>query len=107
MTDPVSKRLIVAVPLAACAVLLSLCAVQAMGRGGDVAAPTPEGVNTACALDAVQAKIGEKPMVLETLTLAGPLRVLKRGQPMTMDFIESRTNVELDDAGLIARVWCG
>ena len=37
----------------------------------------------------------------------GPLRVLKPGSIMTMDFREERLNVELDEADRIANLRCG
>lgn len=36
-----------------------------------------------------------------------PNRVLRPGQPMTMDYRPDRINVELDDSDRVVRVFCG
>lgn len=37
----------------------------------------------------------------------GDLRVIKPGQPVTMDFRHDRLNVEVDDHDMIVRIHCG
>lgn len=36
-----------------------------------------------------------------------PNRILRPGQPMTMDYRPDRINVELDDNDIVVRVFCG
>lgn len=36
-----------------------------------------------------------------------PKRIIRPGQPVTRDYIPSRTNVMLDENGVITRVYCG
>ena len=42
-----------------------------------------------------------------TLPADKVVRVLKEGQPATMDFLEDRLNIETDDDGIILRLYCG
>jgi hypothetical protein len=41
------------------------------------------------------------------LTGASIIRVVKPGQPITMDFMSNRANVEIDAAGFVRDVRCG
>ena len=36
-----------------------------------------------------------------------PKRIIPPGTAVTQDYIASRTNVDLDESGVITRVWCG
>lgn len=36
-----------------------------------------------------------------------PLRILKPGDAYTQDFAPNRVNINLDEAGVITRIWCG
>jgi hypothetical protein len=60
-----------------------------------------------CQVDDIMPYIGEHKDILEQLDLAEGSRVLMEGQPMTMDYRSTRTNIELDEAERIKRVWCG
>lgn len=54
--------------------------------------------------------VGQKPTpgIEATIKVAGMMiRVLPPGSNMTMDYSTSRVNLELDDQGVIQRVWCG
>ncbi|MCR8546373.1 I78 family peptidase inhibitor [Salipiger sp. P9] len=42
-----------------------------------------------------------------TLPALDKIRVVREGQPMTMEFNPERLNIETDDAGVILRVFCG
>lgn len=44
---------------------------------------------------------------LEELDTPGRIRVIAPGQPVTMDYIETRLNIELDENGLVALLRCG
>ncbi len=66
-------------------------------------APPHEGCNfdTLIGLP-VNEKIEEK-----VKALGRPYRVLTPGSMMTMDHIPERVNFDVDDSGVITRVWCG
>ena len=51
--------------------------------------------------------IGQNRSVLATMKFAGPVRIIEPGMAVTMDYIATRTNIELDDAGTITRITCG
>lgn len=36
-----------------------------------------------------------------------PLRILKPGDAYTQDFAPNRVNIDLDEAGIVTRIWCG
>ncbi|MBY6002626.1 hypothetical protein KUV62_01825 [Salipiger bermudensis] len=42
-----------------------------------------------------------------TLPADAQIRVLKQGQPMTLEFLAERLNIETDDDGVILRLFCG
>src|SRR3546814_11180429 len=68
---------------------------------------------TQCDADAAQSYIGQdasEATVAEAKAAAGAtgaLRVIKPGQPVTMDFRADRLNVEVDDDNAILRITCG
>jgi hypothetical protein len=69
-------------------------------------APTsraPEGTCDATEFSAIEG------LDIETVTLPAELeqRVIGPGMAVTMDFRPNRLNVEIDDAGMIRRVYCG
>ncbi len=44
---------------------------------------------------------------LEELDAPGRVRVIAPGQAVTMDYIATRLNIELDENGLVVRLRCG
>lgn len=65
-----------------------------------------------CNADPVQALIGQEAseaVVAQATADSGSasVRVLKPGQPATMDFRQDRLNILTDDAGVIERLSCG
>src|SRR3546814_10424440 len=72
-------------------------------------APDPADMATQCDADAAQSYIGQdasEATVAEAKAAAGAtgaLRVVKPGQPVTMDFRADRLNVEVDDDNAIDR----
>lgn len=60
-----------------------------------------------CGASELQHLIGENGSVLDSMKFAGPVRILEPGQAMTMDYSVERLNIQLDDSGMISRVWCG
>jgi hypothetical protein len=68
----------------------------------------PEGTaHQTCAAALVTPLIGEPQSALDGLTIPQPFRIILPGMAVTMDHRPERTNIEIDDAGHISRVWCG
>jgi hypothetical protein len=94
---------------------------QAAQAGNEVVAPAAEAEAVAdadasatpCNADAAQSYIGQdasEATVAAAQAAAGAtgaLRVIKPGQPVTMDFRADRLNVEVDDGNAIVRITCG
>ncbi len=101
--------------LGACATPPGEAAAQAQAAqaGNDVIAPVPGDAASQCDADAAQAYIGQD--ASETTNAeaqaaagaTGAVRVIKPGQPVTMDFRADRLNVEIDDGNAIVRITCG
>lgn len=66
---------------------------------------TPTG-DARCGAEALQTRIGQSARVLETMRFAGPVRIIRPGMAVTMDYRPDRLNIEIDAANTIARVWC-
>lgn len=68
----------------------------------------PEGVGPeSCGAGALQGLVGQSATVLQTMKFAGPMRILRPGMAVTMDYSPDRLNIEIDDAERIIRVQCG
>ena len=61
----------------------------------------------ACGAVNLQHLVGQKVEVLEGLNRAGPQRIIRPGQVVTLDFDAARLDVDLDENGVITRIWCG
>ena len=126
MTIP--HRPLILLSIAALALALGACTTpgddsaaraQAAQAGNDVVAPTPAPVAdandaaTQCNADAAQSFVGQQAgddVVAQAQAAAGAegaVRVIKPGQPVTMDFRADRLNVEIDEQGAIVRISCG
>lgn len=95
--------------------LLPLCAGLALSACLPEATPAPEdGVSSlpapaddTCGARAAGALIGKDKSALASLAgRRDPMRVISPGQAVTMDYIQNRLNVELDEAGKIIRMSC-
>ncbi|WP_460272733.1 I78 family peptidase inhibitor [Celeribacter sp. ULVN23_4] len=60
-----------------------------------------------CAIESITPLIGESQSALEGLDIPEPFRIVLPGMALTMDHNPKRTNIDIDDAGQIKRVWCG
>ncbi len=76
-------------------------------NGYDMEASAPAAVKPACGFDSFVGRRPDTIVEAELKATGRPYRVLKPGSPMTMDFSEQRINLDLDDQGVIRRVWCG
>lgn len=99
MTLPVKFAPLVLAPLA---LLLAACVAPAPK-------PTPDPMPpiTACGAGELQGLIGRSAAVLQTMRFAGPVRVIRPGMAVTMDYSPNRLNIEVDAREIITRVSCG
>ena len=81
--------------------LLAACVTE----GGSGAAPDP--VADACGASGLQQLVGQPASTLETMRFSQQLRVINPGQMVTMDYLEGRLNIAIDDQDRISRVYCG
>jgi hypothetical protein len=84
---------------------LQACVPQGGAGGGTV---VPSTAPDACGAAALQDLVGRPITDFEAMSM-GPktLRVLRPGDAMTLDFSETRLNVDVDQNGNISRIWCG
>jgi hypothetical protein len=80
-----------------CATALAAC----------VEGESPMPTEDACGASMMGDLVGQNRSVLETMKFAGPVRIIEPGMAVTMDYIETRLNIELNEAGTITRVSCG
>ncbi|NDV02806.1 I78 family peptidase inhibitor [Pseudoroseicyclus tamaricis] len=75
------------------------------------AGPAPSGELTSCGADAYQALIGapraDAEAALSGRVADGTARLIGPNTVVTMDYVDTRLNVELDSAGTITRIYCG
>jgi hypothetical protein len=69
--------------------------------------PLPPGDPDACRASAMQDFVGQRESVLYATNFVVPIRVIRPGTAVTMDYIATRMNFEIDRSGRIARVFCG
>lgn len=72
---------------------------------GVIIPPTPPA--GACGAADLQYLVGQSETVLQTMKFAGPVRIIRPGMAVTMDYSESRLNINIDKAGMISGVNCG
>ena len=60
-----------------------------------------------CAADKLQHLVGQPVEAYDFAAEGKPLRILPPGSMMTMDHRPDRLNVDLDEEGVITRIWCG
>ena len=69
--------------------------------------PVVEPGEDACGASGYAGLIGQSKNVLAAMTFPAPMRVIEPGSAITMDYNAERLNIDLDESGNIARVWCG
>jgi hypothetical protein len=99
-----SKRALLSA--AAVMVIAALAGCNA-SAGGGTASPVPVPVD--CKVADYADFVGKPQSIIAASTFPQGvvLRVVKNGEPVTMDFLQSRVNFLLDDAGIIRKVSCG
>jgi hypothetical protein len=60
-----------------------------------------------CGAAALQPLVGQPASVLQTMRFSGPVRIIRPGQAVTMDYNAARLNIHVDTDEVIARVSCG
>lgn len=60
-----------------------------------------------CGADGLQELVGQPADAHDFKVDGRPLRILPPGSAMTMDHRPDRLNVDVDEDGLITRIWCG
>lgn len=72
-----------------------------------VAEEPPLSPNPDCGAAGLQDLIGQPASVLDAMRFSQPVRVIRPGQAVTMDYFAGRLNIELDAADRIVRLACG
>ena len=75
------------------------------------AAPAPEHKPTyegkSCGADGYQNLIGQSANLLAAMTFPAPMRVIRPGMAVTLDYLEQRLNITVDKNNKISSVYCG
>ena len=82
------------------ALLLAACAPQPP-------VVEPEVVVSTCDPAGYDEFIGQNEEIFARSTFPAPMRIIRPGQAVTMDFNPERLNFTLDDSGTIVQVYCG
>ncbi|MEM1374028.1 MAG: I78 family peptidase inhibitor [Pseudomonadota bacterium] len=69
--------------------------------------PVPEEPSGTCGADRFQSLVGLSHDDLLRIEILGPVRVIRLGDAVTMDFLPSRLNIALDAGDRVSRVFCG
>lgn len=92
--------------------LIPLFAIAALGLAAcdlpPPADPAPDpGLEGNCGAAEIQGMVGQRVSALGGMSFPGPVRVIRPGDVVTMDFNPDRLNVELDRRERITRLFCG
>ena len=69
--------------------------------------PLPPQLEDTCGATAFATLIGQNATALERVLLLGPVRVIRPGDAVTMDFRPDRVNFKIDDNETIQAIDCG
>ncbi|RTZ64200.1 MAG: hypothetical protein DSZ29_05840 [Aquificaceae bacterium] len=83
------------------ALLLALTACQSSIPVKDAKTPDQCGASEYASL------MGQSSDIFSTMTFPAPMRIIKHGMAITMDYQSQRLNFDLDKSGRIQRIWCG
>jgi hypothetical protein len=88
--------------------LIALAACTDLSTGRPIGVPAiPPATEDTCNAAAQSALIGQDATALERVMLLGPVRVIRPGMAVTMDFSPERINFDVTAAGRIGRIYCG
>ena len=90
----------------ACLAVLFVSACAAPERPELARSRAPTGP-TPCGAEQHQALIGAEFETLMATEILGPVRVIRPNSAVTMDFIEARLNIALDENDRVIRLSCG
>ncbi len=85
-------------------VALSACTLEDVSP---VVVDPPQSDITACGAPDLQYLVGQDVAAIAAMTFAQPMRLIRPGMAVTMDFSAERLNIQLDDAEKIVAVTCG
>lgn len=71
-----------------------------------VQAPPPPDMTATCGAEGLQGLVGQQESVLATMRFGQPVRIIRPGMAVTMDYRPDRLNIEVDASGRIIRVHC-
>jgi len=60
-----------------------------------------------CGAAGYQNLIGQSADIFASMTFPAPMRIIKPGMAVTMDYSPKRLNADLDAQNRIVRFWCG
>jgi hypothetical protein len=101
-------RFTLAVPLFVLLAGLTACAPMPVVPPASSPGPSvPDVANDTCNAGANAGLIGQPATALERVLIMAPIRIIRPGDAVTMDFMESRINFELDQVDRIVRIFCG
>lgn len=87
---------------------LTLALVALAACTPEVPPPLPsKPIDDECGAGALQSLVGQPAAVLQTMRFGGPVRVIRPGMAVTMDYRADRLNIEIDARETIIRVSCG
>lgn len=72
---------------------------------GDIPPPMPP--EDSCGAPDLQFLRGQPETVLQTMKFGVPVRIIRPGMAVTMDYNPTRLNIEIDESGEIFRISCG
>jgi len=102
--------LLAVLALAACAAPSGGSAPPVPAPGADPGMPAPvlpSPDDDTCGASELATYVGQGASILDTARFANPVRVIRPGEAVTMDFNPQRLNFELDALGEIVRIRCG
>ncbi|MCK4711581.1 MAG: hypothetical protein KAT26_01745 [Marinosulfonomonas sp.] len=73
----------------------------------EVPAFTADETTNDCDAAGYQSLIGQSADILASMTFPAPIRIIKPGMAVTMDYSPDRLNVDLDAQNRITHFWCG
>ena len=75
--------------------------------GGDTMMPAPDFPDAFCGANAMGYLVGQRVGEVDLDSLHGQIRLIYPDTPVTRDYRRERLNLDLSDAGVILRPWCG
>ena len=89
-------------------VIITAIVVIATGCSAPAQQLPPSPADTVqCDADGYADLIGQNEEIFARATFPAPMRIIRPGDAVTMDFRTDRVNFDLDASGTITRVWCG